>query len=284
MVVADLPARSKVGGITGNRTSSKGCARCLFDMDDLGTSNASSSVNRTRAHREQSLACSTRDGANRYKELGVSYASFNELPYFATPLMCPPDHMHAIHLGLCKRFFHTFLIEACGNLRGHLEKLLKVINKARLPSRAKRPDHRIGRPSGGNPNAEQWVTLFRHQLLFGLIDIWKDVLGGTGSLQLSFHPESKSSRRPVLEGEKPVDDIFEAAVLLAAIVDYMENDFTESKVQRLEVLITTFNRQQANLLGPGWLTINSHIAEHIPEFIKRYGARKYRFETHTNDA
>jgi len=152
--------------------------------------------------------------------------------------------MHAIHLGLCKRFFHLFLIEACGKLGGQLGNLLKVINKARLPSRAKPPDHRIGKPSGGNPNAEQWVTLFRHQLLFGLIDIWKYYLGGTESLRLCFKPEVRSGRRPVPVGDNPVDDVFKAAVLLAAIVDYMEQDLTESKLQRLEELIAIFNRQK----------------------------------------
>ena len=278
MVVADSPARAKLGGFLQQRTHGKGCPYCLFDLDDLGKIPPPSPAMRTSAHQQQSLACKSVEGNRRYRELGVRYSILHELPYFSMPTMCPPDYMHAIHLGLCRRFFHDFLILGCKNIGNQLEDLFKVINGAHLPSTAKRPDHRIGKPGGGTPNAEQWLTLFRHQLLFGLMTIWAKSLAGSKQHYLDFQPEAVSQRRPVLFGNKPVEDVFEAAVLLTAIVDLMEKqEFTERDIARLKEFIDRFNRQQANLLGPGWLTYNSHIAEHIPEFIRRYGSRKYHF-------
>jgi len=278
MVIADSPARSKVGGIKASRVSGRGCPYCLFDIDDLGNTEASTPSRRGDDHRLQSLECITASGRAKHDDIGARYTILNELPYYSTPSMCPPDYMHAIHLGLCKRFFHLLLVNACGRIGGQLDALQDVFKQTLLPSTAQRPDYRIGDASGGNPNAQQWLTLFRHQLIFGLIEIWSQSLSGASPEPLKFNPKQKSKRRMVLMGSKPVEDVFEAAVLLSAIVDMMERgSFTEHEVRRLEDLIVRFNRQQANLLGPGWLTYNSHIAEHIPGFIRRYGTRKYQF-------
>jgi len=278
MVIADSPARLKVGGIKASKTSGRSCPYCSFDIDDLGNTNAVTPSQRGADHRVQSLACLTSSGRAQHDHLGVRYSILNELSYYSTPLMCPPDYMHAIHLGLCKRFFHLLLVNACGSIGSRLEAVQRVIARTMLPSTAPRPDSRIGEPSGGNPSAQQWLTLFRNQLVFALIEIWAQPLSGAKSLSLEFKPQQKSNRRMVLMGYKPVDDVFEAAVLLSLIVDMMERgSFTEREVRRLEEVILRFNRQQANLLGPGWLTYNSHIAEHIPGFIRRYGTRKYQF-------
>ena len=277
MVVADSPARAKVGGIASRFYAGKSCPHCLFDLDNLGNAQAPAAEMRGKSHREQSLACLHREGAERHKEAGVRYSVLYELPYYSTPTMCPPDYMHAIHLGLCKRFFHVFLIDACGHIGKRLGAVQTVLKRTWLPSTAQKPDERIGKPGGGSVSAQQWLTLFRHQLIFALMEIWAPSLAGAESLKLHFEPQTSSVRREILVGDKAVEDVFEAAVLLIAIVDYMERDFVESDVGRLEELIKTFNRQQANLLGPGWLTYNSHIAEHIPEFIRRYGSRKYTF-------
>ena len=285
MVIADSPARAKVGGIKASRTAGRGCPYCLFDIDDLGNPNVIPAQKRGSEHRLQSLKCIRAAGQAQHDRLGVRYSILNELPYYSTPHMCPPDYMHAIHLGLCKRFYHLFLVLGCGRIRNRLGDLQRVFERTMLPSTAQRPDNRIGDPSGGNPNAQQWVTLFRHQLVFGLIELWSKALSGSTRLSLKFKPKQKSSRRMVLEGEKPVEDVFEAAVLLSAIVNLMEQgSFTEQEVRRLEELIVRFNRQQANLLGAGWLTYNSHLAEHIPEFIRRYGSPRnfscYPFESY----
>jgi len=285
MVIADSPARSKVGGIKASRTSGRGCPYCSFDMDDLGNASAAPAEKRSSSHRCKSLECITRAGQAQHEQEGVRYSILNELPYYSTPLMCPPDYMHAVHLGLCKRYFHLFLVEGCKRIEGQLDALQRVLDKTMLPSTTQRPDSCIGYASGGNPSAQQWLTLFRHQLLFGLMEIWADSLGGASQDVLEFTPASKSTRRTVLVGNKPVEDVFEAAVLLAAIVDYMERrTFNEQEVCRLEALIHRFNRQQANLLGPGWVTYNSHITEHIPDFIRKYGSPRnfscYAFESY----
>uniref|UniRef100_V5GTT2 Uncharacterized protein n=1 Tax=Kalmanozyma brasiliensis (strain GHG001) TaxID=1365824 RepID=V5GTT2_KALBG len=286
MIVADSPARAKVGGLLGQRFKGKGCPYCLFDMDELGSKHASSASKRTAAHREHSLACRSAAGARQHRSNGVQFSVLHELVYFSTPTMCPPDYMHAVHLGMCKRFFHKFLIEGCNNIGGMLGPLLAVVNNTSLPSSATRPDGRIGKPGGGNPNAEQWLTFFKHQLIFGLIQVWSQSLGGAGMLQLQFNLEPKqiSGRRPVLLGSKAVEDVFEAALLLSAIVDFMERPLSDGEVSRLEELIVRFNRQQSNMLGPGWLTYNNHIAKHIPEFIRLYGVPKnfscYAFESY----
>ncbi|CBQ69331.1 conserved hypothetical Ustilaginaceae-specific protein [Sporisorium reilianum SRZ2] len=278
------PARSKIGGVAMQRTKRKGCLYCYFDLDNLGRSHASTSRKRSSTHRQHSLACSTVDGAQQYKEDGVRYSVLHKLPYFSTPTMCPPDYMHAVHLGLCKRFFHKFLIDGCRRIGGKLPALLKVVNDTFLPSTAKRPDHRISEPSGGNPNAEQWLTFFRHQLVFHLLKIWSQSLGGAAWLQLQFEPEVVSQWCEVLTGNKLVEDVFESALLLCAIVNYMERKLIESEVKPLDKLIVRYNDQQANLLGPGWLTYNSHIAKHIPKFILQYGSSKnfscYAFESY----
>ena len=61
-------------------------------------------------------------------------------------------------------------------------------------------------------------------------------------------------------------------MMLCVIVDMMERKLTSQEVAQLQEFITDFNESQANLLGPGWLTYNSHLVSHIPDFIRRFGA------------
>lgn len=182
MILAKSPARHKIAGFTGCRTKGKGCPYCLFNFNNLGDIHANTAEQRSNDHRLQSLACISSNGTKRHRHIGVKYSIINELPYFSTPSMCPPDYMHAIHLGLCKRFFHKLLVLDCGELGGRLAHLQSVLRRTLLPSTAQRPDSQIGLASGGNPNAEQYLTLWRHQLVFGLMDIWAQSLSGAEAI------------------------------------------------------------------------------------------------------
>lgn len=79
--------------------------------------------------------------------------------------------MHAIHLGMCKRLWHRFLIEHCNDIGKRLPEAQSVIGEAMLPSTVSRPNKVIGSPSGGNPTAEEWATRFRVLLPFVLMQL-----------------------------------------------------------------------------------------------------------------
>ncbi|SPO30873.1 uncharacterized protein UTRI_10255 [Ustilago trichophora] len=112
--------------------------------------------------------------------------AIDKLGYFSAVDSCPPDMMHAIHLGLCKRFWHRFLIKSCNKIGRQLPEAQSIIAKALLPSNVQGPNKLIGSQSGGNPTAEQWETLFRVLLPFVLMQLWSDSLGGCDDEELNF--------------------------------------------------------------------------------------------------
>jgi hypothetical protein len=197
MIVADSPPRANAAGYVGIRTKSHICPYCTQHSTQLGMLEDQSWVPDDEAHNPASRGATTEAVNNTSAHTAVrpGTAVVEQLRYFSPAWNSPPDPMHAINLGLCKRFWRLFLIEACGNIGGGLVKALRVFNAAQLPSKHKRPDQRIGYPSGGNPTAEQWVTLFRALLPFALMELWSETLTGTGGQTLLFDPKKPSNTR-----------------------------------------------------------------------------------------
>ena len=63
-------------------------------------------------------------------------------------------------------------------------------------------------------------------------------------------------------------------MLLCCIVELLEEDLDENGVEELWGYIVWYNVLLTDLLGNGWLTYNTHIVEHIPDAIKRFGAAR----------
>lgn len=274
MLVADSPARAKTAGFSGIRTAGLICAYCSMDASALGipASLEEPEEDDTEVLQSSTPAVRTDSQVNQDTAASSHYSVLSQLHYFDIAQSCPPDPMHAINLGLCKRFWHLFLIDGCTNIGGRLKDAQAIVNSAKVPSRLKRPSNRIGDTGGGNPTAEEWSTLFRGILPFVLTELWAATLNGCQDQQLQFYPRQASRTREVRRGAKSVRDVYQSAMMLCVIVDMMERKLTSQEVAQLQEFITDFNESQANLLGPGWLTYNSHLVSHIPDFIRRFGA------------
>lgn len=285
LVVADSPARAKTGGFYGNRTGGPLCAYCPLHTDHLGM---------TKEEKKLAIAAALdkcKDDRKEHQKLVKAYQMttagyrttvLSQLEYF-DPVKCmPPDSMHAIVLGLGKRFWHDFLVDSCKGktrgikkvpLNGKLAAAQVVFRGALIPSPFQRPADSIGLPGGGQPTAKQWSTLFRVQLIPALIEIWARTPSGPTEETLPFDPDSKgSSKRPVKRGPKLARDILESALLLCLVIELVDRDLMESEVDLLDQAIKLYNIRQASMLGRGWLTFNSHLSEHIAEFIRQYGS------------
>lgn len=91
------------------------------------------------------------------------------------------------------------------------------------------------------------------------------------SFDFNLQEGEKSATRHVDVGKKHITDIFPAFMALCRIVEMLDRKLTSEEVDRLQDYINLFNKDQAALLGPGWLTYNNHIIEHLPSFIRRFG-------------
>lgn len=80
-------------------------------------------------------------------------AILNMLDYFCAVRCTPPDCMHAVHLGLNKRFWHKFLINACNDMRDEtgprLSAAQAVIESAILPTHMKKPFRKSATEAAG---------------------------------------------------------------------------------------------------------------------------------------
>ncbi|SPO30242.1 uncharacterized protein UTRI_05706 [Ustilago trichophora] len=230
-----------------------------------------------------------------------------KLPYFNAVDSCPPDIMHAVHLGLCKRFWHRFLIEQCDEIGKRLPEAQSVIANAMLPTSVQGPNKQIGSKSGGNPTAEQWEVLFRVLLPFVLMQLWSTSLSGhedealifslamrgaqdqalpTASINVGLDIDADednaepraandAGNRRLLAGQKRVRNVFRSAMLLCSVVELLAGDLDGDDVDMLDNYIHKYNRSQSQLLGPGWLTFNNHNVTHLPHFIRRFGSPRH---------
>ncbi|SPO23113.1 uncharacterized protein UTRI_01791 [Ustilago trichophora] len=300
MVVANTPARAKVAGFALKYKKGTICAYCpkqgeklgLTDVEDEGGSMIG------RMHRR---TMETRTAA------GFRPVAIDRLPYFNAVDSCPPDIMHAVHLGLCKRFWHRFLIEHCNDIGKRLPEAQSVIANALLPTSVQGPNKQIGSKSGGNPTAEQWDVLFRVLLPFVLMQLWTTSLSGNNNEKLTFslftrggtdyaqpggdadvtldidadegttgpRAADNAGLRPLLPGNKRVRKVFRSAMLLCSIVDLVNGDLDGDELDRLDKYINRYNRSQSQLLGPGWLTFNNHNVTHLPLFVRRFGSPRH---------
>ena len=183
--------------------------------------------------------------------------------------------MHTVYVGICgRRFWHLFLIEGCNSLGKKLKEAQKVMARAILPTSIKRPDYRMGLTSGGTPCAEDWVTLFLCLLPFVMLQLWDKTLRQDENEHIDFVLKGLTEEKELKPGPKSVKIIFELGLLLSCIVDMLESDFSEDDVQRLHKYILLYNSKAAALLGKGWIVLSNHIAEHIPDAIRLFGAPK----------
>ncbi|SPO28739.1 uncharacterized protein UTRI_04617 [Ustilago trichophora] len=367
MIVADTPARAKVAGFALKYRKGTICAYCPKQGEKLGLTD-------DEEDEEDSFVGSQRRRTRQRTAAGFRRVAIDELSYFSAVDSCPPDMMHALHLGLCKRFWHRFLIESCNEIGLRLPEAQHVIANALLPSNVQRPNKLIGSRSGGNPTAEQWETLFRVLLPFVLMQLWSESLGGRDDEELNFalvkpggprtrplapqsasqaanptvhisttaantssvidataataattpsslpppltsHQNSSSTSslvdnieyqpppgadvdvhlyeeeldvcdaparadgepngRRYLPGPKRVRSVFRSAMLLCSIVEMTSGDLDSAEVNKLADYIKRYNRSQAKLLGPAWLTFNNHNLSHLPQFIKRFGSPRH---------
>ncbi|TKY89744.1 hypothetical protein EX895_001529 [Sporisorium graminicola] len=330
LVVADTPARAKVAGFALKYKKGTICAYCPKQGEQLGLTDDE--------EEDDSFVGSQRRGPPRTAARFHSVA-IDRLTYFNAVDSCPPDVMHAVHLGLCKRFWHRFLIESCNEIGKRLPEAQHIIASALLPSIIQGPNRRIGSKSGGNPTAEQWEVLFRVLLPFVLMQLWSTSLCGDYDEELTFAvvkpggprsgvPPARSSGRDfadaaalrhrlpppsnaalladaididdaasdgdaeaeeggarrggarrggrqLLPGPKAVRSVFRSAMLLCSIVELVSGDLTDSDVDKLADYITKYNRSQAKLLGPAWLTFNNHNVSHLPYFTRRFGSPRH---------
>ena len=262
MVVADSPARAKTVGFSGNRHTGFVCPYCPKHMDQFGM---------REDWEDQPLESWPVQSSTQIRAM-ASNTIFADLRYFDRQLNSPPDPMHAVYLGICRRFWHKLLIECCDSFRRRLKDAQRVMVCAILPSSIKRPDKRIGAPGGGMPTAEEWVTLFRCLLPFVMLDLWGNSLMHEAREALFFEPTNLTAKKELKRGPKPVQDIYELGLLLCCIVDMLEGDFSEDDVGLLHSYIQSYNAKSKDLLGRGWLVFNNHITEHIPDAIRRFGA------------
>jgi len=271
MVVADSAARCKVVDFKQTFARDYLCPYCPKHVNQLGTHKPWEEGPHPRP------APPTMQTAAR-----LDSTVLKKLKNFNIVLSSPPDPMHAVHGGMCQRFWFDFLVDGCGNIGKDLEAAQTIISKAKIPTSIKRPDNRMGDRGAGPPSAEQWVTFFRCQLPFIMLHIWAPTLAydgrasGVREQHFRFEPKTGSSKedRPLLEGMKHVSDIFPVAMLLCCIVELMEQDLDDDGVEELRQYIKSFNIKLKDLCGQGWLTFNQHIAEHIPDAIKRFGATR----------
>ncbi|SPO22285.1 uncharacterized protein UTRI_00963 [Ustilago trichophora] len=179
LVVADTPARAKVAGFALKYRKGTICAYCPKQGEKLGLTD-------DEEDEEDSFVGSQRRRTRSRTAAGFRRVAIDKLSYFSAVDSCPPDMMHAIHLGLCKRFWHRLLIESCNEIGKRLPEAQSIIANALLPSNVQRPNKLIGSRSGGNPTAEQWETLFRVLLPFVLMQLWSESLGGRDDEELNF--------------------------------------------------------------------------------------------------
>ncbi|CDU23132.1 uncharacterized protein SPSC_01762 [Sporisorium scitamineum] len=117
MVVADSPARAKMVGFSGNWHSDNICYYCSKHTDQFGM----------QEMWEDAPLESQAGPSSSQSMAAVRTSVFDRLPYFDRQLHSPPDPMHAVHLGMCKRFWHKLLIDACRDIGKRLGEAQRII-------------------------------------------------------------------------------------------------------------------------------------------------------------
>lgn len=266
MVVADSPARAKTVDFSRNFCYDPTCPYCPKLLVNFGT-------REPWEEGPQDIRPPPPSNATAAK---CKDTVIKELKYFDLVLDNPPDPMLAVLLGMCQRFWWDFLMTGCNILGGRggkykVERVQDIVRNAKLPSGLKKPDNRMGNRSAGPPSAEQWVTMYRCLLPFIMLSLWDRSLTDKRDEPLLFDTEQGSNSRPVLRGNKLATNIFPIGLLLCCVVELLEEDLDDAGVE-LRGFIIRFNVLLKEELGSGWLTFNTHIAEHIPDSIKRFGA------------
>ncbi|CDR88173.1 uncharacterized protein SPSC_03833 [Sporisorium scitamineum] len=212
LVVTDTPARAKVAGFALKYWKGTICAYCPKQGEKLGLTDMEDdddSFVRIQHHAAPRMAA------------GFRPVAIDRLTYFNAVNSCPPDMMHAIHLGLCKRFWHRFLIESCNEIGKRLPEAQLVIANALLPTKVQGPNKLVGSCSGGNPTAEQREVLFRVLLPFVLMQLWSESLSGTNDDKLNFavvklgSPRSGPPMPPMLQAASQIGAAANAAAATA---------------------------------------------------------------------
>ncbi|CDW97637.1 hypothetical protein [Sporisorium scitamineum] len=230
LVVTDTPARAKVAGFALKYWKGTICAYCPKQGEKLGLTDMEDdddSFVRIQHHAAPRMAA------------GFRPVAIDRLTYFNAVNSCPPDMMHAIHLGLCKRFWHRFLIESCNEIGKRLPEAQLVIANALLPTKVQGPNKLLWSESLSGTNDDK--------LNFAVVKLGKAEDGGV-----------RSDGRQLLPGPKGIRSVFRSAMLLCSIVELVSGDLIESDVNKLADYITKFNHSQAKLLGPAWMTFNNH--------------------------
>lgn len=265
MIVANSPVGAKTVDVHGNRRTRSICTYCPTPTDQFGTREL------WKDEPSESWPSQTPAQAKAMASNTVS----QRLRYFSRKINSPPDPMHTVYVGICGRcFWHLFLIEGCDNLGKKLNEAQNVMARAILPSSIKRPDIWTGLASGGTPSAEECVTLFRCLLPFVMLQLWRKTLRQDEDEHINFEPKGLTEESELKPGRKSVKAIFEPGLLLCCIVDMLESEFSEDDVQRLHKYIVRYNSKAASLLGKGWIVLSNHMAEHIPDAIRAFGAPK----------
>ena len=252
-VTSDLPALRKITQFLGHKAD-LGCTRCKFHAErEPGTRGASgrmsyytgsNTVARNHSEtvaqaNEHRLATSKSAATIVAQKNGVRYSELVRLPYFNIVRMATTDPMHTFLLGMVKN-------ETKLNLQllisSQYEVFLKRVKSVRMPYDIGRlPTNAFDVNEGKGMTADQWktyITCYARPCLYKLLPL----------------------------------RAYKSLVLLSEVVSIIVSPcFTDDTISSLYRLLHEHHQQFCRVYGRWSVTVNYHMALHLPEIISDLG-------------
>ncbi|KAE8228469.1 hypothetical protein CF326_g6598 [Tilletia indica] len=283
MVLGDTPARAKMAGFPSHSQNDQWCGWCTADAKTWVASflrNEDEEARDPVSHR--AAAFSARD--NPHLRPGILRADaacwtpLYDLPYWRSVDMAPVDAMHAVHLGACKRFFYSTLIE--GQLLGSDTQrnaagvISDVLGSATYPRGMTGVRHNFGTTSAGSPTADVWSTVARFLLPVLLASHWATTLRLDGSLTFTTAnrnlPGTANGGR--FSCQVLARHLLRMAIDLSHIAHVIQShSISQATLTALEKSIRDHIFFMATYIHPNWMVPNHHALLHLPAHIRRFG-------------
>ncbi|KAE8260237.1 hypothetical protein A4X13_0g458 [Tilletia indica] len=286
LALSDMPGRAKLCGFADHNQHGKWCPYCCADAQDWVRGCLAGEVAEPRdwrRHREAAYTAravpTARDGCLR--EHSAAWSPLYHLPYWYSVAGTPVDVMHALHLGACKRFVYSTLVE--GKLlmmeRGNFPVIEAILRSAKYPRDINTIDPNFLTPRGGSPTADAWSVFARFFMPLVLASQWAVELRRDASRQFtSTNPCFAQSAQGRTRSPIPFvvsircRALVEMSMTLSRIVQLSQRRYlTNAALSELDAAIKQHISDIATLIDPRWLVPNHHALFHLPEHIRRFG-------------
>lgn len=162
----DTPARSKICGFPSHMAKTNFCPWCHADQENetfaVPGVEGAPPLRCPLTHRRASLWAehlSTSQQSRQGPDTGAHFSALHYLPYWQSVRDSPVDIMHSVHLGIIKQLWHRILVDAGGLDQNEQSSVRECFSSTMLPRGVACPPSLVGLASGGNPTADEYVTI-----------------------------------------------------------------------------------------------------------------------------